>query len=74
MEVRPQCITWRVGDFRLPPQGISLVEVEASFVRQALEKSGGHQTRAADLLGISRDQLRYRLKKLDDSEGADTET
>jgi two-component system, NtrC family, response regulator AtoC len=55
-------------EFRLPPQGISLGEVEASFVRQALEKSGGHQSKAADLLGISRDQLRYRLKKLDGSE------
>ncbi len=61
------------AEFRLPPQGISLGEVEASFVRQALEKSGGHQSKAAELLGISRDQLRYRLKKLDDSEGADTE-
>ena len=39
-----------------------------SFVKQALERSGGNQTRAADLLGISRDQLRYRLKKLDEAE------
>jgi two-component system, NtrC family, response regulator AtoC len=62
------------AEFKLPPQGISLSEVEASFVRQALEKSGGHQSKAAELLGISRDQLRYRLKKLDGSEGADTET
>jgi two-component system, NtrC family, response regulator AtoC len=31
------------AEFKLPPQGISLGEVEASFVRQALEKSGGHQ-------------------------------
>jgi DNA-binding protein Fis len=38
-----------------------------SLVRQALERSNGNQTRAAELLGISRDQLRYRLKKLEDS-------
>ena len=38
------------------------------LVQQAIESSGGNQTRAAELLGISRDQLRYRLKKL--SEGA----
>ena len=53
--------------FRLPPQGVVLDEVEMSFVRQALDQSNGNQTRAAELLGISRDQLRYRLKKLDDA-------
>lgn len=54
--------------FRLPPAGASLEQVEMSLVRQAIGRSGGNQTRAAELLGISRDQLRYRLKKL---EGAD---
>jgi two-component system response regulator AtoC len=49
---------------RLPPSGLSLDEVERSLVRQAIRLSGGNQTRAAELLGISRDQLRYRLKKL----------
>ena len=51
--------------FNLPPEGISLDEVEMSLVRQAIERSEGNQTRAAELLGISRDQLRYRLKKLE---------
>ncbi|HEY0727135.1 MAG TPA: sigma-54 dependent transcriptional regulator, partial [Pyrinomonadaceae bacterium] len=61
--------------FLLPDQGISLDEAELSFVRQAIERSGGNQTRAAELLGISRDQLRYRLKKLDDAQAiADAET
>jgi DNA-binding protein Fis len=36
-----------------------------SLVEQAMRRSGGNQTRAAELLGISRDQLRYRLKKLE---------
>jgi DNA-binding protein Fis len=36
-----------------------------SLVEQAMKRSGGNQTRAAELLGISRDQLRYRLKKLE---------
>jgi two-component system, NtrC family, response regulator AtoC len=53
--------------FALPQEGISLDEAELSFVRQAIERSGGNQTRAAELLGISRDQLRYRLKKLEDA-------
>ena len=54
--------------FVLPNEGISLDEAELSFVRQAIERSGGNQTRAAQLLGISRDQLRYRLKKLEDAQ------
>jgi transcriptional regulator with PAS, ATPase and Fis domain len=37
-----------------------------SLVRQALERSGGNQTKAAELLHISRDQLRYRMKKLEE--------
>jgi two-component system response regulator AtoC len=56
--------------FVLPHEGISLDEAELSFVRQAIERSGGNQTRAAELLGISRDQLRYRLKKLEDAQVA----
>jgi len=52
-------------NFHLPPGGLSLDQLEDSLVRQAVERSGGNQTRAAELLGISRDQLRYRLKKLE---------
>jgi DNA-binding NtrC family response regulator len=48
----------------LPRQGISLNEVETSLLKQALAQAGGNQTRAADLLGLTRDQFRYRLKKL----------
>jgi DNA-binding NtrC family response regulator len=51
---------------RLPAAGVSLDDVEMSLVRQALERSGGNQTRAAELLDISRDQLRYRMKKLEE--------
>ena len=54
------------SQFVLPSEGISLEEAELSFVHQAIQRSGGNQTRAAELLGISRDQLRYRLKKLED--------
>jgi DNA-binding NtrC family response regulator len=61
------------AQFVLPNEGISLDEAELSFVRQAIQRSGGNQTRAAELLGISRDQLRYRLKKLEDAQAADAE-
>jgi two-component system, NtrC family, response regulator AtoC len=50
--------------FHLPPEGVQLESVEMALVEQAMNRSGGNQTRAAELLGISRDQLRYRLKKL----------
>lgn len=50
--------------FKLPPDGVVLDDVEMVLVRQAMTRSGGVQTRAAHMLGISRDQLRYRLKKL----------
>lgn len=56
--------------FLLPAAGIRLDDVELGFVRQAIERSDGNQTRAAELLGISRDQLRYRLKKLEEAETA----
>jgi len=59
--------------FVLPQEGISLDEAELSFVRQAIQRSGGNQTRAAELLGISRDQLRYRLKKLEDAQMASSD-
>ena len=62
------------ADFVLPTEGISLNAAELSFVRQAIERSGGNQTRAAELLGISRDQLRYRLKKLDELSSAEAES
>ncbi len=55
----------------IPPEGISLERLEDDLVRRALEQTGGNQTRAAALLGISRDSLRYRMKKLGDAGGGD---
>jgi len=40
-----------------------LTQVERSMIERAMRESGGNQTRAAQRLGISRDTLRYRLKK-----------
>jgi DNA-binding NtrC family response regulator len=47
----------------LPPEGVKLDELERSLVVQALERSGWNQTRAAALLGLNRDQIRYRIEK-----------
>jgi two-component system response regulator AtoC len=49
--------------FRLPAGGIDLESLERDLIRQALEQARGNKTRAAALLGLSRDTLRYRLEK-----------
>jgi DNA-binding NtrC family response regulator len=53
------------GQFRvaLPDNGVALADVERELVLQALEKTGGNQSQAAELLGIERDALRRRLVK-----------
>ncbi|HMS39793.1 MAG TPA: sigma-54 dependent transcriptional regulator, partial [Pyrinomonadaceae bacterium] len=51
------------SNFILPEEGIALEEVELILAKQAMERTDGNLTRAARLLHISRDQLRYRLKK-----------
>jgi DNA-binding NtrC family response regulator len=52
------------GDaFELPAAGVDLEELERSLVAQALRRAGGNQTKAAGLLGINRDQIRYRIEK-----------
>ncbi len=49
--------------FSLPESGIHMDQVETDFIRQALEQTRGNQSKAAALLGISRDKLLYRIKK-----------
>ena len=49
--------------FLLPRDGLDMEALERDLVRQALERSGGNQKRAAELLGMTRDQIRYRLEK-----------
>ncbi len=49
--------------FLLPADGINLMELESDVIRQALGLSGGNRSKAARLLGISRDTLLYRIQK-----------
>jgi DNA-binding NtrC family response regulator len=51
------------ADIALPAEGVNLDQLERSLVIQALERCGGNQTRAATLLGLNRDQIRYRIEK-----------
>jgi two-component system response regulator AtoC len=52
-----------IEGIRIPPEGISMEKVEEALVRQALKMTNGNQTKAARLLDISRDALRYRMQK-----------
>lgn len=47
----------------LPEQGINLEDLERDLLLQALERARNNQTKAAELLGISRHTFRYRLEK-----------
>ena len=47
----------------IPEGGTSLEEIEHRMVEMALEQAGNNQTQAARLLDISRDALRYKMKK-----------
>jgi DNA-binding NtrC family response regulator len=49
--------------FQLPAGGVNLEEVERQLLAQALERTKGNQTHAGQLLGINRDQVRYRIEK-----------
>lgn len=47
----------------LPPEGCTLAEAEESLLRQALNRADWNQTRTGALLGITRDQVRYKIDK-----------
>src|SRR3954449_1576841 len=47
----------------LPHEGVNLDTLERELVVQALRRTGGNQTKAAALLGLNRDQIRYRIEK-----------
>jgi two-component system, NtrC family, response regulator AtoC len=73
-EIRPEHLTPEVRRAQAPrpkerpsspvePQGLVLDDVERRLITEAMERCSGNQSKAARLLGVSRDTLRYRLKK-----------
>jgi DNA-binding NtrC family response regulator len=54
---------FEIPELSIPEGGTSLERVEEELIRQALSRTRGNQTRAAQLLDISRDALRYKMKK-----------
>ena len=49
--------------FTLPSEGIKLEDLEQEMIKQALDRTHGNRSRAARLLGLTRDTLLYRIKK-----------
>ena len=59
---RPENGNACTSDFQLPPQGIAIDDLLADIVKQALEMSADNQTRAAELLGLTRAKFRVLHK------------
>jgi DNA-binding NtrC family response regulator len=57
----------QIAALDLPPEGVALPELvrhlEDRLIAQALERTNGNQSHAARLLGLTRDQLRQRLRR-----------
>jgi DNA-binding NtrC family response regulator len=73
-EIRPEHLTpelRKAGGAKKPEkivpniteEGLVLDDVEKKLIAEAMERASGNQSKAARLLGVSRDTLRYRLKK-----------
>ena len=54
----------RSDRLQLPEDGVKLEDVENDLIAQAMERTGGNVSKAARLLGLTRDTLRYRLSKM----------
>ena len=52
------------GILNIPPGGISIDKVLRELIESTLEMTGGNQVKAAQILGMSRGRLIYRIKKL----------
>jgi len=53
----------READTTESSDAVNIVDMEQRMVTEALERTKGNVTRAAELLGLSRDTLRYRIDK-----------
>jgi two-component system, NtrC family, response regulator HydG len=51
------------GLFTLPNEGLDFLQMERDLIGQALQRTNGNKSRAARLLGFSRDTFLYRIKK-----------
>lgn len=54
-----------IGEAPLLPEGKALDQWEDEIIREAYRRSNGNKSEAARMLGLSRNALRYRLKKIE---------
>jgi len=59
----PSAIMCEDGLLSLPADGVDLTRQEKAWVEDALQRADGNRTRAAKWLGLTRDQIRYRIEK-----------
>jgi transcriptional regulator with PAS, ATPase and Fis domain len=52
-----------IQQWTLPNDGIVLEDLERHLIDSALQRTGNNKSKAARLLGLTRDTLRYRLEK-----------
>src|SRR5579871_4876026 len=62
LDIRPLKVANGAGGFL--PEGMTLEQWEDEMIREALRRASGNKSRAARLLGLSRNALRYRLSKI----------
>jgi two-component system NtrC family response regulator len=60
--LRPQLSVGKAV-IQIPPEGISLLELDKELIVRALQLNQWNQTRAAEFLRISRNVLVYRMQK-----------
>jgi DNA-binding NtrC family response regulator len=72
LDVRPAKATNGASGFL--PEGMTLEHWEDEMIQEALRRANGNKSRAARLLGLSRNALRYRLSKIGISDESDKET
>jgi len=63
LPVQPSNLAGPAFNFEIPPNGVSLEEIERQVIFKAMEKSGGCIARAAKLLGTTYRTVEYRVKK-----------
>ena len=52
-----------IDAIRIPSEGVCFEDIEKAFILKAMERSRGNKSKAAKLLGFSRETMKYRLKK-----------